>query len=188
MEHVKFDYKMYALPTSQLILGTIFNGKPNFMALAWATRVNFKPPLIGMGVNKNHASHQAIVEQQEFSLCMPSSSMVDVTDYVGLVSGNRSDKSGLFEIYYGELEKAPLITSCPLNLALKLYKTVDLPTNTLFVGEIVEAWCDKECLTDAKPDIVKLDPFMLSMPDNNYWKFGENTGKAWDSGKKLKKG
>jgi len=42
-------------------------------------------------------------------------------------------------------------------------------------------------MTDHKPDIKKINPFTLTMPDNQYWSVGENLGKAWDTGKNLMK-
>lgn len=187
MNHVTFNPKLYALPTTTLILGSWFNDKPTFMALAWATRVNFQPPLIAIGVNQGHASHSAIQQTGQFSLCMPSTNMVEITDYVGLVSARKCDKSGLFEVYYGELKHAPLIRECPLNLALKLYTSVALPTNTVFIGEIVEAWCEENYLDGNTPDMTKVQPFTLTMPDNQYWSLGEKVGDAWKAGKDLKK-
>ena len=85
MNHVPFDPKLYALPTTTLILGSWLNDKPTYMALAWATRVNFQPPLVAIAVNHGNASHAAIAESGQFSLCMPSTNMVEITDYVGLV-------------------------------------------------------------------------------------------------------
>jgi hypothetical protein len=41
-------------------------------------------------------------------------------------------------------------------------------------------------LTDGKPDIQKINPFTLTMPDNRYWGVGKVVGKAWSDGKKLK--
>ena len=32
----------------------------------------------------------------------------------------------------------------------------------------------------------KIDPFVLTMPDNGYWRLGANVGKAWVAGKTLK--
>ena len=186
MPKTSFSPRLYALPTTQLILGTHVGGKPNFMALAWATRVNFQPPLIAIAVNQNHASHAGIVEHGQFSLSMPSTSMVAKTDYVGLVSARQTDKSELFEVFYGELEKAPLIAECPLNLELRVYETVDLPTNTVFIGEVVGTWCEETCLSNDVPDIENINPFLLTMPDNRYWGFGKQVGKAWQDGKKLK--
>jgi hypothetical protein len=42
-------------------------------------------------------------------------------------------------------------------------------------------------LTDGKPDVQKINPFTLTMPDNRYWRVGEMAGRAWSDGKKLKK-
>ncbi len=187
MAKIQFSSKLFALPTTQMILGTHLDNKPTFMALAWATRVNFQPPLIAIGVNKSNKSHEALSESGEFSLSMPSTDMVEITDYVGLVSARKVDKSSLFDLFYGDLKSAPLIGNCPLSLALKLYKSVDMPTNTLFIGEVVEAWCEESLLQDGRPDMTKLDPFILTMPDNQYWRLGEKVGDAWKSGKALKK-
>lgn len=33
----------------------------------------------------------------------------------------------------------------------------------------------------------KIDPLLLSMPDNRYWTLGEHAGDAWSIGKSLKK-
>lgn len=186
MTAVQFNHTLYNIPTCQLILGTTLQDKPTFMALAWATRVNFQPPLFAIGVNKNNASHDAVQESGEFSLAMPSSGMFKITDYVGLVSAKQTDKSELFDLFYGELHKAPMIRQCPLNLSFRLYQTVELPTNSIFIGELVESWCEESFLHDGKPDVQGIKPFTLSMPDNQFWGVGKKIGDAWSAGKSLK--
>lgn len=62
-----------------------------------------------------------------------------------------------------------------------------MPTNELFIGEIIETHIEPQYLTDDIPDIKKIDPIFLTMPDNNYWTLGEKIGKAWSAGKELKK-
>lgn len=52
---------------------------------------------------------------------------------------------------------------------------------------IVGAYCEERFMTDGKPDIKKIDPFTLTMPNNQYWKCGEFAGKTWSAGMKLKK-
>ena len=175
------------LPMAATILGSHFQGRPNFMALGWLTRVNFKPPMLGVAVNQGHASHAAIVETGEFSVNFPTVDMVEVTDYVGLVSGKRVDKSELFDIFYGELEGAPMISECPLTIECKLSKTVELPSNSFFIGEIVGSYSEEQFLTDGVPDIKKINPFLLTMPDHGYWSVGELIGRAWSDGKAMKK-
>jgi flavin reductase (DIM6/NTAB) family NADH-FMN oxidoreductase RutF len=176
----------FCLPWTQTILGTHLDGKVNFMALDWLTRVNVKPAMLGICVNKNHGSHVAILATGEFSVNIPSADMLEVTDYTGLVSGKRVDKSSLFDVFYGELKAAPMIADCPLTIECSVVQPVDLPTHTFFIGEIINIYIEDRCLTDGNPDIKKINPFLLSMPDNNYWSIGENIGKAWNAGKSIK--
>jgi flavin reductase (DIM6/NTAB) family NADH-FMN oxidoreductase RutF len=183
-----FEQKnLFCLPWAQTILGTHLKGKVNFMALDWLTRVNFKPAMLGICVNKNNATHEAILDTGEFSINLPSVDMVEITDYTGLVSGNRVDKSNLFEIFYGELKAAPMISECPLSLESKVVQTVDLPTNFFFIGQIMNIYTEDKYLTDGLFDMKKVKPFLLTMPDNNFWSLGERVGKAWEAGKNLRK-
>jgi flavin reductase (DIM6/NTAB) family NADH-FMN oxidoreductase RutF len=129
MKKIIEQKNLFCFPWTQTILGSHLNGKINFMALDWLTRVNFKPAMIGICVNKGNASHGAIKTTGEYSINLPSTEMVEITDYTGLVSGKRVDKSGLFEVFYGKLKAAPMIASCPLSMECKVTQTVDLPTN-----------------------------------------------------------
>ncbi len=182
-----FEHKnAFGLPWAQTILGTHLHGKPNFMALAWLTRVNFNPAMLGICVNRNHASHEAIVDTGEFSVNLPTVKMMEKTDYAGLASGKHADKSGLFEVFYGKLKSAPMINECPLTIECRLSQAVDLPTNTFFIGEIITIYAEDNVLSEGMPDMKKIEPFLLTMPDNSYWTIGEKIGKAWDAGKKFR--
>jgi flavin reductase (DIM6/NTAB) family NADH-FMN oxidoreductase RutF len=107
------------------------------------------------------------------------------TDYCGLVSGWETDKSGVFKVFYGELETAPMIRQCPLCMECRLFNAVSLPSHHLFLGKVVATYADENCLTDGRPDLRKMDPFVLTMPDNTYWSVGEQAGKAWSIGKEF---
>jgi len=182
MSKIVIEKSAFCLPWTQTLLGTHVNGKVNFMALDWLTRVNYQPAMLGICVNKGHASNAAIRETGEFSVNIPTVDMVAVTDYCGIVSGSKEDKSKLFDIFYGELKSAPLITACPLNIECKLVQHVDLPTNTLFIGEIRNIYSEEKYLENGKPDVKKVRPFLLTMPDNRFWSVGEQVGNAWKDG------
>lgn len=173
--------------TTQTILGSHVHDKANFMALGWLTRCNFKPPMIAIGVNKSNQSCNGILDNGEFSVNVPSTDMVAVTDYIGLVSAKKIDKSKLFEVYYGQLKTAPLIKECPLNVECRVVEKVELPTNYLFIGEVVGVHAEESLLTDGHPDPEKISPFVLSMPDNRFWGLGGCVGRAWQEGKRFKK-
>ena len=185
-ERINIGDNAFIIPEPQTILGTMLDGKPNFMALAWITRLNYKPCIMGMSVNQGHASNHAIRENREFSINIPSVDMVEVTDYVGIASGNRTDKSTIFDVHFGELKTAPLIKACPLSMEFKLIQMVDLPTNTLFIGELVAAWTEEKFMTDGYVDVRKARPMTLTMPDNRYWAVGEQVGRAWHDGKAMR--
>lgn len=186
MEKITIKKDLFCLPWTQTVLGTHFEGRANFMALDWLTRVNYQPPMMGICVNRSHASNAAIRETGEFSINVPSEDMINLTDYTGLVSGKRVDKSGLFEVFYGKLKSAPMISTCPISVECRVVQTIDLPTNTFFIGEIITIYSEERFLTDGKPDAKKVNPFLLTMPDNRYWSIGECVGKAWSAGNAIR--
>jgi flavin reductase (DIM6/NTAB) family NADH-FMN oxidoreductase RutF len=186
MAKVVIAKDLFCLPWTQTILGTHFQDRPNFMALDWLTRVNYQPPMLGICVNRTHASSEAISKTGEFSISVPSEDMIEITDYTGIVSGKKVDKSELFEVFYGELMAAPMIRTCALTLECKVAQTIELPTNNLFIGEIVNIYAEESVLKEGKPDYELLKPFLLSMPDNTYWSLGKRAGKAWSDGLALR--
>lgn len=185
MEKIKIDANAFIYPMPMALVGAMVEGRANFLAVGWIARVNFRPPMIAIALGPHH-TNQGIEKEKVFSVNIPDVSLLEKTDYCGLVSGKKTDKSQLFQVYHGELAAAPLIGECPLAMACRLVEQVKLPSNTLYIGEIVEAFSEERYLTDGKPDIAKIKPFTLTMPDNGYWGVGERLGGAWSVGKKLK--
>jgi hypothetical protein len=62
---------------------------------------------------------------------------------------------------------------------------VDLPLNEFFIGEIMAVYSDERYLTNGIPDIKKINPLILSMPENSYFTTGDHIAQAWGAGKKL---
>ena len=186
MEKIKIDNAAYVYPMPMTLIGATVGGKPNYLAAAWVCRVNFAPPMIGIALGRRHHTNKGIREHKEFSVNVPGADLIKAVDYVGLVSGEKVDKSKVFESFYGQLKNAPMIRSCPLTMECKVVNTVDLPADEIFIGEIVGVYTEERYLTDGKPDIHKMKPFTLTMPDNGYWGMGELLGKAWAIGKDFK--
>jgi flavin reductase (DIM6/NTAB) family NADH-FMN oxidoreductase RutF len=187
MEKIKIDSNAFVYPMPMVLVGSTVENRPNFMAVGWVSRVNARPPMIGVALGKTHYTNAGILANKSFSVNVPGMDLIEKVDYCGLVSGKNNDKSQLFDIFYGGLPNAPMIRQCPLCMECKLVNPVDLPTNTLFIGEIIGAYAEEQFLTDGKPDIRKMIPFTLTMPDNNYWGVGNTVGKAWSIGKNFKK-
>jgi flavin reductase (DIM6/NTAB) family NADH-FMN oxidoreductase RutF len=175
------------IPMPVTIVGAICNGKENYMTVGWITRANANPPLIAIGINNSHLTWKGITENEEFSVNFPTAKDLLKTDYIGLVSGAKEDKSHLYTAHYGNLKKAPLIEECPLSLECKVVQKMDLPTNTLFVGEIIGAYANKEFMDKNNFNYEKAGTFLLTAKDNTYWSFGKKIGHAWKDGKSFKK-
>ena len=187
MNKIKIDSSaVFLYPMPIVIVGSVFEGRANFMPIAWVSIVNFKPPLFAIASGAHH-TNKGIDENREFSINIPDVSLIELTDYCGLVSGNKTDKSKLFNIFYGESEKVPLIKECSVCISCSVYDVVKLPSHTLFIGDPKEVFTEEKYMTDNKLDIKKMNPFTLTMPDNHYWSIGKNLGKAWNIGKNFKK-
>ena len=178
----------FFIPMPVVLVGTQVAGKANFMAVGWIARVNGTPPMIACGLGKTHYTNQGMSGAGTFSVNIPSSDLLEKTDYCGLVTGATADKSGVFDLLYGELKTAPMIRECPVALECRLFRTVDLPTHNLHIGEIAGVYADGRVIKDGKPDFPAIDPLFLTMPDNRYWTLGKYAGDAWSAGKNLAKG
>jgi flavin reductase (DIM6/NTAB) family NADH-FMN oxidoreductase RutF len=187
MEKIKIDNGMaFLYPMPMVLVGSVVEKKANVMAVGWVCRVNAKPPLFMIALGPHH-TNKGIEENKEFSINIPNVSLMERTDYCGLVSGGKTDKSEVFDLFYGELEHAPMIKECPVCMSCTLYDTFKLPFDMLYIGEPKEVFTEERYMTDNKLDIKKINPFTLTMPDNTYWSVGENIGKAWSAGKRLKR-
>jgi flavin reductase (DIM6/NTAB) family NADH-FMN oxidoreductase RutF len=173
---------LYPLPTT--LVGAHVDGKPNYVAIAHVGVMALQH--VSLSMNKRHYTNAGIIENGTFSVNLPSAEMVDKADYCGLVSGRDVDKAVLFETFYGKLETAPMIAECPLSMACRVVQTVDMTTHDVFIGEIVETYCDAACLVDGRVDLGRVNPILFVMNDRSYWRIGKRFARAWAAGKALK--
>ena len=94
---------LYPMPT--VIVGANVGGKPNFMTIAYCGIMSGTPPVIYVSVyGRKRKTSIGIEENSTFSVNVPSTDMVAITDYVGIYSGHSMDKSALFDTFYGQLK------------------------------------------------------------------------------------
>lgn len=177
---------LYPMPTT--LVGATVNNKPNFLAVAHVGILNYgTPQYLTIGLHKSHYSNAGIHENRTFSICLPSEDLMVETDYCGIMTGKKTDKAALFDIFYGELKTAPMIRQCPVNMELKLHEVLDFATHDIFVGELVQTWTDDAVMADGNVDIGRLRPLLFDMAGKKYWSLGKAIGKCWNAGKALKR-
>jgi flavin reductase (DIM6/NTAB) family NADH-FMN oxidoreductase RutF len=177
------SFNIYPMPV--VIVGTVTDGAPNFMTAAWITKLNSDPPLVGISLGRKQHTAKGIQQTGQFSISFPSVDQAVLTDYCGLVHGYEEDKAAHIDIFQGALESAPMVRQCPLTMECRLTQKVDLPKDFFFIGEVANVYATESILTEGAVDVVKLRPFVLTMPGNGYWALGERVGDAWSIGKAL---
>lgn len=132
------------------------DGKPNIITLAWAMPTSINPPLIVVSIAPSRHSYALIEETKEFVVNIPTLKILEETLFCGRRSGRDHDKfkeTNLTPLPAKKV-KPPIIKECVAHLECKLYEQITTGDHALFVGEIVEAYVDKEAFTD-KYDLEK---------------------------------
>jgi flavin reductase (DIM6/NTAB) family NADH-FMN oxidoreductase RutF len=177
---------LYPMPTT--LVGATVNDKPNFLAVAHVGIFNHgTPQYLSIGLAKVHYSNAGIHENRTFSICLPSEDLMVETDYCGIMTGKKTDKAALFDVFYGELKTAPMIRQCPVNMELRLHDVLDYDTHDIFVGELVQTHADERVLAGGKVDVTKRQPLLFDMASVCYYRLGPAVGKCWNVGRTLKK-
>jgi len=66
--------------------------KPNIITLAWAGIVCSDPPTLSVGIRPHRHSYGLIEESGEFVVNIPTTGILEQTDFCGAVSGKELDK------------------------------------------------------------------------------------------------
>jgi len=173
-------------PMPMTIVGATVQDKVNFMPAAWVSMASYAPPKIAVTLGNHHYTNKGIKEHGVFTVNFPSVEHMEPVDYCGLVTGEKEDKSDVFPVFYGELDKAPMVENFKLNVECRLDKIVVNGRNETFIGDIVGIYAEDSVLTDDKVDLDKLAPLILGQVTLEYRAIGEKTGPAWKIGKNYK--
>jgi flavin reductase (DIM6/NTAB) family NADH-FMN oxidoreductase RutF len=166
-------------PYITVLAGATVDGKPNYAAVG-AYGVVSQRPVLYISLKNSHHTTAGVAENGFFSVNIPSAGLIDRTDYCGMVSGNKIDKSKVFESFYDEAGKAPMIKECPVNYLCKVIQTIPVFDFTMFLGEIAAVYADEECLDNDRPDALKIKPIV--MMDAGYFDLNERIGSAFKAG------
>ena len=184
----KVRTKVVPFPVPIAIVSSIIKGKANFATYGCFGLLAPRPiTYVYIGSIEPHYTNTGIKENGYFGVNIPSTDQMTETDYVGLVSGHKTDKSKVFRTFSGGADAVPLIKDCPVNMLCKLTKTVDLPGRDIFIGEVLETYVNEECLTNGKLDFKKINPLLFTSATAKYWELGNIIGSAYKEGKTMLK-
>jgi len=132
-------------PVPIVLAGANVGGKPNYATLGDCGIMGIDPPLVYVSLHRDHYTTQGISANGTFSVNIPSTDLLAVTDYCGVVSGREVDKSELFDTFYGEVEVhtiAPGHTACDSYLVLPEEHIIFMGDLGFFQSQPFIAFCD----------------------------------------------
>lgn len=165
-------------PYITALAGATVNGKPNY-ATVGAYGVVSQNPVLYISLKNSHYTTAGVKESGFFSVNIPSADVVEKADYCGTASGNKVDKSQIFESFYDEAGNAPLIVECPVNYLCKVIQTIPIFDFTMFLGEIVAAYANENCLENGRPNALKVKPIV--MMDTGYFGLQDRIGSIFQT-------
>lgn len=185
MKKIEIRNGLWPLVESVVIVGTeLENKRPNFLTCSWHCRVNQKPARWGIVIDHRRYSLDSIKRNKTFSINHPGKDLVAMTDYCGIYSGRSVDKSSLFSVFHGTLQGAPMIEGCIVSLELEVKQVIDLPSDSLVIGEIATTYADERYVAGNRLVLDNADHFFLTYPDFHYHTIHGRIGKAWKIGRK----
>ncbi|MBN2349889.1 MAG: flavin reductase family protein [Bacteroidales bacterium] len=187
MKKIPLGANPYIYPMPTVLVGVHVDGKPNFITVSYIGIVQHQPPTLSITLMSSHFTNRGLKENKTFSINIPNTRMLKVTDFLGMKSGETLDKSKIFKVFYGELKTAPMIIETPLNIECKLIKVISLNEgNEIYIGEIIQTYSSKKYLRRGYPFMKRLDPILFSINSNSYYNVGRRIGWAWKTGINFK--
>ena len=170
-------------PFITVLAGAMVDGKPNYATLG-AYGVVSEKPVLYISLKNSHYTTSGVAENGFFSVNIPSSDSIDKTDFCGYVSGNKEDKSNVFDSFYDAAGNAPMIKECAVNYLCKVIQTIPIFDFTMFFGEIVAVYADEDCLENGKPDALKVKPTI--MMSSGYYGLKDKVGSLFKTASTLR--
>lgn len=169
-------------PTPLVVVGAYVDGKPNWVLVGHLGIIGHDRIMLSLA--KPHYTNKGIKESGVLSVNIVDEALLESADYVGCVSGNRKDKSEVFEVAKGAsgspmIAKSPLVMECSV---IDIYKTKGFES---FICKIGRTYAEESIIGEGgKIDYNKLKPVLFEMPTYEYLATGDIIGKCMTLGGK----
>jgi flavin reductase (DIM6/NTAB) family NADH-FMN oxidoreductase RutF len=190
MSKVKLGAVPLVYPIPIVLVGATVDGVANFTEVGDCAVMGIQPALVTISLSATHHTTKGIDDEGVFSVNFPSTQMLSLADYCGMVSGRDVDKSTLFTTFQGDKTLVPLIENCPVGLECRVLEVVQVKHRRLFIAEVVECYVSQKYVetVDGKhtlADLSLLDPIIYAL-DNRYYGIGSAIGTGYQEGLHLK--
>ena len=172
---------LYPMPVT--VIGAMNGEKPTWTLVAHVGIIGHDRVLVSLATP--HFINDCIKKAGRLSINIVDESFLPEADYVGSVSGKKTDKSRVFEYEAGE-NGAPLIKNAPLVIECSVEDIYNTPNFESFICTIDATYVEEEHLNDdGKVNYNTLKPVLFEFPTYEYLKTGDVLGKCLSFKKKT---
>lgn len=163
-------------PCPVVVVGAMVDGKPSWTLAAHAGTVAHSHLMVSLV--KAHYINKDIRENKELSFNIVDESWLKEADRMGVVSGNRTDKSEAFSYSIGE-NGAPVIDDAKVSIECEVDGNHELENFDNFICRIQATYAD-DCVlnADGKIDYHVFKPILFEFPTYEYFVTGDAVGKC----------
>ena len=163
-------------PKPMTVVGAEVEGKVNWLVVGHTGIIGHDRVLVSM--SKSHYTNQGIRKSKKLSINLVSREMLPQADYVGSVSGDSVNKSGVFKYHWGE-NGTPVIDASPLTMECNVEDIFETEGFDNFICSIANTYAAPEVLdSEGKLDYTQLKPVLFEFPTYSYIATGEIIGKC----------
>jgi flavin reductase (DIM6/NTAB) family NADH-FMN oxidoreductase RutF len=116
------------------------DGQPNVMVAAWHTPVSIKPPILAVAIAPGRMTYRLIQKTGEFTINVPSASLIKEVKIAGSKSGAIYDKVRLFSYAPALRVKTPIIRNAIGHIECTLNKILKMGDHSLVFGNVLAAY------------------------------------------------
>lgn len=179
---------LYPLP-AVMISTADKKGEDNIITVAWTGTVCTNPAMLYISVRPERYSYHMIRESGEFVVNLTTERLAKVTDWCGVRSGKDTDKwkeTGLTRGKAVNLQFAPVIEECPVNIECRVTEVKELGSHHMFLAEVMAVQADESCMReDGKFELNAAG--LIAYSHGEYFSLGKSHGTFGWSVKKEKK-
>ena len=179
---------VYPLPAVMVSVGDK-EGNTNIITIAWTGTICTNPAMLYISVRPERHSYKMIQESGEFVVNLTTEALAKATDYCGVRSGRDVDKwkeMGLTRGNASELEFAPIIEECPVNIECKVEEVKELGSHHMFIARVVGVQVDDSYLDETGKFSLN-ETGLLAYSHGEYHSLGKQIGTFGYSVKKKTK-
>lgn len=161
-------------PVPLIVVGAMTQGKPTWTLVAHAGTVAHSHLMLSLV--QAHFINRAVRESKMLSVNVVDESWLKEADRMGVVSGHKEDKSGVFEWTAGE-HGAPLIDRAKISIECEVTDQFEVEGFDNFICKILATYADESALNEqGKIDYRLFKPVLFEFPTYEYYVTGEPVG------------